>query len=91
MPSDQTRLALYDIRENGKLAQGFVAGLSFERFGAVRFRHSRGRLVRGQSGPGRAAILSASDGRRPLADSSADRGVKKGSRAGLGNGLKILI
>src|SRR5215471_11838568 len=32
MPSDQTRLALYDIRENGKLAQDFVAGLSFERF-----------------------------------------------------------
>ena len=32
MPSDQTRLALYDIRDNGKLAQGFVAGLSFERF-----------------------------------------------------------
>jgi uncharacterized protein with HEPN domain len=32
MPSDQTRLALYDIRENGKLAQGFIAGLSFERF-----------------------------------------------------------
>ena len=32
MPSDQTRLALYDIRENGKLAQDFVARLSFERF-----------------------------------------------------------
>jgi uncharacterized protein with HEPN domain len=32
MPSDQTRLALYDIRDNGKLAQDFVAGLSFERF-----------------------------------------------------------
>jgi uncharacterized protein with HEPN domain len=36
MPSDQTRLALYDIRDNGKLAQDFVAGLSFERF-----RHDR--------------------------------------------------
>jgi uncharacterized protein with HEPN domain len=32
MPSDQTRLALDDIRDNGKLAQDFVAGLSFERF-----------------------------------------------------------
>jgi uncharacterized protein with HEPN domain len=32
MPSDQTRLALYDIRDNGKLAQDFVAGLSFEGF-----------------------------------------------------------
>jgi hypothetical protein len=33
MPSDSiTRLALNDIRENGKLAQQFVAGLSFERF-----------------------------------------------------------
>jgi uncharacterized protein with HEPN domain len=32
MPSDQTRLALYDIRDNGKLAQRFVAGLSFEKF-----------------------------------------------------------
>jgi hypothetical protein len=32
MPSDQTRRALYDIRDNGKLAQDFVAGLSFERF-----------------------------------------------------------
>jgi uncharacterized protein with HEPN domain len=32
MPSDQTRLALYDIRDNGKLAQEFVAGLSFEKF-----------------------------------------------------------
>jgi len=32
MPSDQARLALYDIRDNGKLAQDFVADLSFERF-----------------------------------------------------------
>jgi uncharacterized protein with HEPN domain len=32
MPSDQTRLALYDIRDNGKLAQDFVGGLSFEGF-----------------------------------------------------------
>jgi len=32
MPSDQTRLALYDIRDNGKLAQVFVEGLSFEKF-----------------------------------------------------------
>ena len=32
MPSDQTRLALYDIRDNGKLAQDFVAGISFEKF-----------------------------------------------------------
>ena len=32
MPSDQTRIALSDIRDNGKLAQDFVAGLSFERF-----------------------------------------------------------
>ena len=32
MRSDQTRLALYDIRDNGKLAQDFIAGLSFERF-----------------------------------------------------------
>jgi len=32
MPSDQTRLALYDIRDNGRLAQDFVAGLSFEKF-----------------------------------------------------------
>jgi hypothetical protein len=32
MPSDQTRLALYDIRDNGKLAQDFVIGLSFEKF-----------------------------------------------------------
>jgi uncharacterized protein with HEPN domain len=32
MPSDQKRLALYDIRDDGKLAQDFVAGLSFERF-----------------------------------------------------------
>jgi uncharacterized protein with HEPN domain len=37
MPSDQARLALYDIRDNGKLAQGFVAGLSFERFRDERF------------------------------------------------------
>ncbi len=32
MPSDQTRLALYDIRDNGKLAQQFVAELSLETF-----------------------------------------------------------
>jgi uncharacterized protein with HEPN domain len=32
MPSDQTRLALCDIRDNGKLAQDFVAGISFEKF-----------------------------------------------------------
>jgi uncharacterized protein with HEPN domain len=32
MPSDQTRLALYDIRDNGKFAQRFVAGLCFEKF-----------------------------------------------------------
>jgi uncharacterized protein with HEPN domain len=32
LPSDQTRLALYDIRDNGKLAQDFVAGISFEKF-----------------------------------------------------------
>jgi uncharacterized protein with HEPN domain len=32
MPSDQTRIALSDIRDNGKLAQDFVAGLSFEKF-----------------------------------------------------------
>ncbi len=32
MPSEQTRLALYDIRDNGRLAQDFVAGISFEKF-----------------------------------------------------------
>ena len=32
MPSDQMRQALYDIRDNGILAQNFVFGLTFENF-----------------------------------------------------------
>lgn len=32
MLSNKARLALYDIRDNGKLAQDFIAGLSFEGF-----------------------------------------------------------
>ena len=32
MPSDKARLALFDIRDNGKLAQDFVAGMSFGEF-----------------------------------------------------------
>jgi uncharacterized protein with HEPN domain len=36
MPSDKTLLALYDIRENARLAQEFVKGLSMEAFEADR-------------------------------------------------------
>ena len=36
MLSDQARLALYDIKDNGDLAQSFVEGLSFEAFVADR-------------------------------------------------------
>lgn len=32
MLSNKARLALFDIRDNGRLAQDFVAGLSFENF-----------------------------------------------------------
>jgi uncharacterized protein with HEPN domain len=32
MLSDRARQALFDIQRNGKLAQDFVAGLSFDRF-----------------------------------------------------------
>jgi uncharacterized protein with HEPN domain len=32
MSSDQTRQALWDIRDNGKLARDFVKGLTFETF-----------------------------------------------------------
>jgi uncharacterized protein with HEPN domain len=32
MPSDKARMALYDIRDNGKLAQDFLIGMSFEAF-----------------------------------------------------------
>lgn len=32
MPSDKALLALFDIRDNGKLAQNFVAGMSFDEF-----------------------------------------------------------
>ena len=36
MRSNRTRLALFDIRDNGGLAKQFVAGLSFEDFKADR-------------------------------------------------------
>lgn len=36
MPSDRTRIALADIRDNVRLAQGFVAGLSEAEFEADR-------------------------------------------------------
>jgi uncharacterized protein with HEPN domain len=32
MRSNRARLALFDIRDNAKLAQSFVAGLNFEEF-----------------------------------------------------------
>jgi uncharacterized protein with HEPN domain len=38
MHSDKTLLALHDIRDNGKYAQDFVAGLSFGAFEADRMR-----------------------------------------------------
>ncbi len=34
MPSDRTRLALIDIRDNGRLAESFVGGMSADEFAA---------------------------------------------------------
>jgi uncharacterized protein with HEPN domain len=36
MPSDRAHLALFDIRDNGRLAQTFAAGMSAEAFEADR-------------------------------------------------------